>query len=101
MDMMSKGWGICITCMHRSDCVSFQNGLRAERPVWHCSEYDHGMADQYGNPHREEPAPKQAVQSTHDSGAETRRGICINCANRSFCMLPIAAGGTWHCEEYA
>lgn len=101
MDFMSNGWGICITCIHRSNCLSFQNALRAARPVWHCYEYDHGRIDECPNLSRDMPAALHGVDSTPVAGAERAKGLCINCANRSLCMLPRPAGGVWHCEEYA
>ena len=45
MDMPNYCMGICITCKHRSYCLSFQNGLRAERPIWDCNEYEHNDTD--------------------------------------------------------
>jgi hypothetical protein len=36
----------------------------------------------------------------YESGEESFRGLCVNCAHRCECLLPKAEGGVWHCEEY-
>ncbi len=102
MNFMSNGWGICITCIYRPGCISFQNALRAGRPVWDCYEYDHGSGDECANPCLEKPAAIKSVELANDSGAgsERAKGLCRNCTNRSYCMLPFSEGGIWHCEEY-
>jgi hypothetical protein len=28
-------------------------------------------------------------------------GLCVDCQNRHTCLYAKAAGGVWHCEEYA
>lgn len=93
--------GICITCRHRSYCQSLQNGLRAQRPVWDCNEYEHNDSDA-----ADAVSAAYRVRSTdgeylsHGTNEDRSIGLCINCDQRRSCMLPIAEGGVWHCGEY-
>lgn len=101
MDIASNSWGICITCMHRSYCLSFRNGLQAARPIWDCDEYEHNdtcVADLLSRAH--EAQERNDENPSNDGMRERTIGLCINCANQNSCMLPIPKGGLWHCEEY-
>ena len=100
MDMPNNSIGICITCKHRSYCLSFQNGLKAEIPIWDCNEYEHNDTEVI----MDQPQYRaQAIDDCDSPGETTRediKGLCTNCDNRNSCMLPITRGGVWHCEEY-
>jgi len=36
----TQNMGICVTCNNRPECLSLQNSLRADRPIWDCEEFD-------------------------------------------------------------
>ena len=99
MGIPSNGMEICGTCMHRSYCLSLQNGLRTQRPIWDCNEYEHNDSDEIS------ASQLYRVQAKGDNSLEELdrehiKGLCLNCDIRNSCMLPIAKGGVWHCEEY-
>ena len=100
MEMPNNCMGICITCKHRSYCLSFQNGLRAERPIWDCNEYEHNdtEVDVVSLVYRAQ-VPNNDDPSDENKGSRTK-GLCVNCDHRDYCMLPIPKGGVWYCEEY-
>ena len=100
MDMPNNSLGICITCKNRSYCLSFQNGLRAERPIWDCYEYEHNDTEEEDNPYRNRPTVSRMVNSSVEITVDRSKGLCMNCANRSSCALPFPKGGVWYCEEY-
>jgi hypothetical protein len=100
MDIPNNSWGICITCKHRPYCLSFQNGLRAERPIWDCYEYEHNDTEEVDNPYWNRPKVSRIVNSSDEITVDRSKGLCMNCANRSSCKFPIPKGGVWHCEEY-
>jgi hypothetical protein len=100
MDMPNNCMGICITCKHRSYCLSFQNGLRAERPIWDCNEYEHNDVE-VDAVSQEYCAPAENDESlSNEINRENKKGLCINCNSRDSCMLPRPESGIWHCEEY-
>lgn len=90
-----RHWGICITCLHRSDCLSFQNGCRAGRAIWDCNEYETTTAER--TPDRsaaQEPAPVE------DTPAGNAMGLCSSCAGQADCLLPFRQGGVWFCGDF-
>ena len=94
-------YGICSTCNHRPECLSFQKSMQKNSPVLNCEEFDSFVsgieidADEnrekksYKPPdHIGEMIPKRSI------------GLCVNCEDRKTCNLPFPAGGVLHCEEY-
>ena len=97
----TQNMGICVTCNNRPECLSFQNSLRADRPIWHCEEFDDfvpGMKSDSVNAKKKKSFKKPDYNNDIIPGRTM--GLCINCENRKTCMLPSPAGGIWHCEEY-
>jgi len=81
---------LCSTCNHSETCA-----LRAHsgRPILYCDEFDNF-----------EPASKKKVVRTaavkEVKSSKLRQGLCMNCENREFCVLPKSESGVWHCDEY-
>ena len=101
MDKSTQNLGICVTCNNRPECLSFQNSLRAGRPIWYCEEFDDfvpGMKSDSVNIKKKNSFKKPDYNKDIIPGRTM--GLCINCENRKTCMLPSPAGGIWHCEEY-
>ncbi|MBW2589320.1 MAG: hypothetical protein JRD71_01135 [Deltaproteobacteria bacterium] len=97
----TQNMGICVTCNNRPVCLSFQNSLRANRPIWNCEEFDDfvpGMESDFANIKKKSFFKKPNYNDDIIPGRTM--GLCINCGNRKTCMLPSPAGGIWHCEEY-
>lgn len=97
----TQNLGICITCNNRPECLSFQNSLRANRPIWNCEEFDDfvpGMKSDSANIKKKNSFNKPVCNNDIVPGRTM--GLCINCDNRKTCMLPSPTGGIWYCEEY-
>ena len=97
----TQNLGICVNCNNRPECLSYQNSLRADRPIWHCEEFDDfvpGMKSDSANIKKKKSMNKPDVNNDLIPGRTM--GLCMNCGNRKTCMLPSPAGGIWHCEEY-
>ena len=105
MYKITQNLGICITCNNRTECLSYQNSLRADRPIWNCEEFDDfvpGMKSGSVNIKKKNPFNKPDHNPGYNNDIIPGRtmGLCINCENRKTCMLPSPTGGIWHCEEY-
>ena len=101
MYKITQNLGICVTCNNRTECLSLQNSLRADRPIWHCEEFDDfvpGMKSDSANAKKKNSFNKPDYNDDIIPGRTM--GLCINCDNRKTCMLPSPTGGIWHCEEY-
>ena len=101
MYKITQNLGICITCNNRTECLSLQNSLRADRTIWNCEEFDDfvpGMKSDSVNIKKKNPFNKPACNNDIIPGRTM--GLCINCEDRKTCMLPSPTGGIWHCEEY-
>ena len=101
MYKITQNMGICVTCNNRTECLSLQNSLRADRPIWHCEEFDDfvpGMKSDSANIRKKNSFNKPDYNDDIIPGRTM--GLCINCENRKTCMLPSPTGGIWHCEEY-
>ena len=101
MYKITQNLGICITCNNRTECLSLQNSLRADRPIWNCEEFDDivsGMKSDSVNIKKKSSFKKRDYNNDIIPGRTM--GLCINCENRKTCMLPSPTGGIWHCEEY-
>ncbi len=101
MYKITQNMGICVTCNNRTECLSLQNSLRADRPIWHCEEFDDfvsGMKSDSANIKKKTSFNKP--NNNNDIIPGRTMGLCINCENRKTCMLPSPTGGIWHCEEY-
>ena len=101
MYKITQNLGICVTCNNRTECLSLQNSLRADRTIWNCEEFDDfvpGMKSDSANIKKKTSFNKPDYNDDIIPGRTM--GLCINCDNRKTCMLPSPAGGIWHCEEY-
>ena len=101
MYKINQNLGICVTCNNRTECLSLQNSLRADRTIWNCEEFDDfvpGMKSDSVNIKKKNPFNKSA--GNNDIIPGRTMGLCINCEDRKTCMLPSPTGGIWHCEEY-
>ena len=101
MYKITQNLGICVTCNNRTECLSLQNSLRADRTIWNCEEFDDfvpGMKSDFSNIKKKNSFNKPDYNDDIIPGRTM--GLCINCDNRKTCMLPSPAGGIWHCEEY-
>lgn len=101
MYKITQNLGICVTCNNRTECLSLQNSLRTDRPIWHCEEFDDfvpGMKSDSANIKEKNSFKKPDYNDDIIPGRTM--GLCINCDNRKTCMLPSPTGGIWHCEEY-
>jgi hypothetical protein len=101
----TQNMGICVTCNNRPECLSYQNSLRADRPIWNCEEFDDfvpGMKSDSVNKKKKNSfnKPDKNPDYKNDIIPGRTMGLCMNCGNRKTCMLPSPAGGIWHCEEY-
>ena len=97
----TQNMGICVTCNNRSECLSYLNSLRADRPIWNCEEFDDsvpGMENDSVNIKKKKSMNKP--DDNNDLIPGRTMGLCMNCGNRKTCMLPSPTGGIWHCEEY-
>lgn len=51
--------------------------------------------------HAEDLSPAEVTRPRRRAEqGEELKGLCVNCANRSVCLLPKSEGGVWHCQEY-
>ena len=82
--------GLCLNCMHNTDCIYAGNGDVA---ILECAEYAYepGTNLKIHHTDKQEPEPQTGVRLM---------GLCMNCALRETCTLPKAEAGVWHCEEY-
>ena len=84
--------GLCSTCIYNSGC-----GFKFSQPgpVFYCEEF---CCLDAGQDVRLE-ARIETGPST-PAGRMDFMGLCINCDNRTGCVLSHAEGGVWYCEEY-
>ncbi len=102
MKAQSQNTDICQSCIYESDCVHYQNCKIMCKPIWFCENFDNGTSLQVveNEPIYSETRPSQSSNPGIEAISGRMKGLCINCGNRTSCMLPIREGGVWHCEEY-
>ncbi len=102
MKVKSQNTDICQTCIYESECVHYQNCKIMCKPIWFCENFDNETSSQVGE--NKEISSEEPSSQSSNPGIEAipgrMKGLCINCDNRTSCMMPIRNGGVWHCEEY-
>jgi len=88
---------ICITCIHKADCLIPMSNSR--RPIVYCEQFDDFEPVPKSNVHPK-PMPEVKGASYSESEEFQFKGLCINCDHRETCSFARQEGGVWHCEEY-
>ncbi|MEO0009863.1 MAG: hypothetical protein ABIK51_05030 [candidate division WOR-3 bacterium] len=84
--------GLCITCNHAVACVFRRHN---SKPVLFCEEFDSSV------PTVEEPITVESYPTAEAIREwEEFKGLCVNCENRTDCVIRNREIGVWHCEEY-
>jgi len=98
----AKRIDICITCIHATECVHYQNCRNHGKVIFHCENFDNKpVLSVVENEILHEAEHCSEPSTTNVSYVQGRmKGLCINCEKRVSCSYPIQDGGVWHCEEY-
>jgi len=92
--------GICGTCNHRSECLSFKNSMKEGRPVLHCEEFETSGMKMVGKKQKEAPGTNVIINEGGDlAKLLNAKGLCINCDDNKICKFPGFGQDVVFCEK--
>ena len=93
--------GICGTYNYRSECLSYKNSMKEERPVLHCEEFNDSGVKMVIKKQKEAPGTTFTKKEGGDTAKRLdAKGLCINCDDNKVCKYPGFGQDVIFCKEY-